>query len=236
MLAVVATSLVAFQLTPLPTSSALRAASPVMESRLNNYVLPGPMRPLGNQVMIKLRKADDKTTGGLFVPTQEVEKPKEGTVVMAGPGKAHPETGKLIECPVKEGDLVLLSDFSGEKVDYNGEQHIFTDADSILGSFEGQNPTISAFKPSRNLVVLAVSEQETETSTGIALAGLDEEEANSGEVVAVGPGLYAANGDLLAVSVASGESVMYARYGAADATIDGKPYKIVAENDCLVKW
>ena len=82
--------------------------------------------------MVKLRKVDDKTTGGLFVPTTEIEKPKEGTIVLAGPGKANPETGALIDCPVKDGDLVMLSDYSGEKVDYNNEQHIFTDADTLL--------------------------------------------------------------------------------------------------------
>ena len=119
----------AYQLTPssLPARPDARAPAPAMETRLNNYVLPGPMRPLGNQVMVKLRKLDDKTTGGLFVPTADTEKPKEGIVVLAGPGSRHPDTGALVECPVKEGDLVLLSDYAGEKVDYNGESHIFCD-------------------------------------------------------------------------------------------------------------
>ena len=56
-----------------------------------------------------------------------------GVVVAAGPGKQHPETGKLMPCPVKEGELVLLSDFVGENVDYNGEKHIFVDADTCSG-------------------------------------------------------------------------------------------------------
>ena len=41
-----------YQLAPaVPPTSARRAATPLMEeARLNNYVLPGPMTPLGNQV------------------------------------------------------------------------------------------------------------------------------------------------------------------------------------------
>lgn len=226
----------AFQLAPVRHVNSARPCIVMEEARLNNYVLPGPMTPLGNQVMVKVRKTDDKTTGGLFVPTQEVEKPKEGTIVMAGPGRAHPETGAMMSCPVKEGDFVLLSDFAGEKVDYNGEQHIFCDADSLLGVFDDTSLSVASFKPLGDLVMVVSAEQETETSTGIALAGLEEEEGNSGEVVAVGPGRYAANGDLLAPSVAPGDSVMYARRSGTEATVEGKKYTIVSEEYCLVKW
>jgi len=236
-LLVTSLSLLAYQLTPLRPHGDARAPAPSMEeTRLNNYVLPGPMTPLGNQVMIKLRKADDKTTGGLFVPTGEVETPKEGGVVLAGPGRAHPETGEMIACPVKEGDLVLLSEFTGEKVDYNGAQHIFCDADSLLGSFDGEKVEVSAFKPLSDLLMVQLAEQETATSTGIALAGLEEEDSNSGVVVAVGPGRYAANGDLVPPTVKPGESVMYGRRRGCEVTIDGKKYVVVSQEDCLCKW
>lgn len=76
---------------------------------------------------MKLRRAEDKTGGGLFLATEEAERPKEGVVVAAGPGLPHPDTGKLLENPLKEGDLVLLSDFSGEKVDYNDQSHVRAD-------------------------------------------------------------------------------------------------------------
>ena len=161
--------------------------------------------------MIKMRKADDKTTGGLFVPTGEVAVPKEGSVVLAGPGRTNPQNGDMMECPVKVGDLVLLSEYTGEKIDYNNEQHIFCDADSLLGSFSGGSPTADAFNPLGDLIMVEMAEQETSTTTGIALAGLEEEESNSGKVVKVGPGRYAANGKLVAPTVTPGESVMFGR-------------------------
>ena len=217
--------------------------------------------------MVKLRKVDDKTTGGLFVPTADVEKPKEGTVVLAGPGKHHATTGSMVECPVKVGDLVLLSDYAGEKVDYNGEQHvrapprrvsrvprakrtfdthrmfvilwrrqIFCDADRLLGFFEGQSLDSATFKPLGDLVMVATADQETETSTGIALAGLDEEEGNSGAVVAVGPGKCADSGQLLPPSVAVGDSVMYVRRAGCEVTVADKQFVVVSESQCLAKW
>ena len=156
--------------------------------------------------------------------------------MLAGPGKAHPATGAMMDCPVKVGDLVLLSDFVGEKVDYNGEQHIFCDADSLLGAFAGQSLAVETFKPLGDRLMVAVANQETETTTGIALAGLDEEESNSGEVVAVGDGRYAENGKLVAPEVASGNSVMYNSRAGQDVTIEGKSYVVVSEDDCIVKW
>ena len=91
-----------------------------------------------------MRKLEEKTGGGLFVPTGESEQPKEGYVVAAGPGQVDRETGELIECPVSEGDLVLLSDFTGEKIEYNGEKHIFVDAGGLLGKFSVSNAHLSA--------------------------------------------------------------------------------------------
>jgi len=89
---------------------------------------------------------------------------------------------------------------------------MFMDADSILGKFEDNALAIDKFTPLFDNLLVQLAEQETSTSTGIALAGLEEEEANSGAVVAVGSGVYAANGDLLPPSVSPGDSVMYSRY------------------------
>jgi len=204
--------------------------------QINNYALPGPLTPLGNQVLVKLRKVDDKTSGGLFVPTEEVEKPKEGVVVLVGPGKALPMTGVTQECPVKVGDVVLLQDTSGEKVDYDGESHIFCDADQLLGAFSDEQLTVASFEPLGDLLMVEGAYQETETSTGIALAGLDEEDGNSGEVVAVGPGRRLDNGELLPPSVTVGDSVMYASRAGAEVVVEGKKFVVGSDGQCLCVW
>jgi len=228
--------LLSYQLNRVAPPQHARAPAVSMEYRLNNYVLPGPLQPLNNQALIKVRKVDETTTGGLFVPTADTEKPKEGTVIAAGPGSVHPTTGTLLPCPVKEGDVVLLSDYTGENVDYCGQKHLFVDANTLLGSFDGGSLTVSAFKPIANNIMVAMAEAVTETTTGIALAGMEEDDSNQGEVVAVGPGKTAANGDVVETPVATGESVMFARYSGAEATVEGKRFKIVSADSCLAKW
>jgi len=227
----------AYQLGPafLPAPHA-RASSLSMEYRLNNYILPGPMQPLGNQVLVKLRRAEDKTGGGLFLATGEAEKPKEGVVVAAGPGLPHPDTGKLLENPLKEGDLVLLSDFSGEKVDYNDQKHLFIDANNVLGCFTDSSMTVATFKPLGDRVMVEMPEAVKETTTGIALAGMEDEDGNQGVVTAVGPGKLDSSGSLVTPTISVGESVLYKGYTGADATVDGRQFKIVFEGDCLAKW
>eukprot|EP00322_Chrysochromulina_rotalis_P015954 CAMPEP_0115840770 /NCGR_PEP_ID=MMETSP0287-20121206/6942_1 /TAXON_ID=412157 /ORGANISM="Chrysochromulina rotalis, Strain UIO044" /LENGTH=208 /DNA_ID=CAMNT_0003294391 /DNA_START=121 /DNA_END=747 /DNA_ORIENTATION=- len=206
------------------------------EYRLNNYILPGPVKPVGNQVLVKMRKLEEKTGGGLFVPTADTEKPKEGIVVASGPGRVNAESGELIPNPVSEGDLVLLSDFTGEKVEYNGEKHIFVEADGLLGKFEGGKVTASSFTPIADRVLVAVAEAEKETSTGIALALDDDDDEFAGEVVAVGAGKYLTNGQQKAVDITTGNNVMYKRHTGHNAKMDGKSFKIVFENDCIAKW
>ena len=190
-----------------------------------------------SQVLVKLRKSAETTTGGLFVAGSETEKPKEGIVVAAGPGRTDPVTGKTLPCPVGEGDLVLLTDFTGEKVDYNQEGHLFVDANNLLGSFDNKEMTAKAFKPIGDNILVEVAEAIQETATGIALAGGDEEEEdNSGVVAAAGPGRYSHNGDLIQIAVQPGDNVMYARRAGAEATIEDKKYMVVSERYCLAKW
>jgi chaperonin GroES len=148
----------------------------------------------------------------------------------------HPETGELIECPVKAGDTVLISDYVGEKVEYNGEKHIFIDANSLLGVFDGGKITVDGFAPLGDRVLVAVAEAATQTTTGIALSVDEDEDGNQGQVVSVGPGARAANGKLNPVDISPGESVMYMRRAGSDAKLDGKKYKIVSESECVAKW
>ena len=194
------------------------------------------MNALNNQVLVKPRAVQETTGGGLFVPTSEIEKPKEGVVVSAGPGKTHPDTGNVLPCPVKEGDLVLMSDYVGENVDYNGEKHIFVDGDTLLGVYADKKLTIDAFEPLGDRVLVEIAEQATETTTGIALAGAEDEEANTGTVAAVGSGKFQPNGEKKAVGIKAGENVMYARYVGCETSLEGKRFMIVQEKDCLAKW
>jgi len=205
-------------------------------SEFCSYMLDKPVAPLNNQVLIKLRKMQEQTGGGLFVPTAEVEKPKEGLVVAAGPGRYHSETGKLMPCPVKEGELVLLADFVGEKVDYDGEKHLFVDGESLLGVFENKELTAEAFRPLGDRVMVEIESKPTETTTGIALSLDEEDDPNQGTVTAVGAGKMQPSGEVKPVGVEAGCNILFTRYTGSEAEMGGKRYKIVEEKDLLAAW
>jgi len=92
------------------------------------------IRPLGNRVLIKRTKAA-QTKNGIFLPDSAQEKPKEGTVVSAGPGKTN-DDGSRDKMSVKPGDKVLFSAYAGTEVKQSKEQdaeYIIMSEDDILG-------------------------------------------------------------------------------------------------------
>jgi chaperonin GroES len=91
------------------------------------------IKPLGNRVLIQRSKAQT-TKGGILLPDTAQEKPKEGTVVAVGPGKAN-ESGKIETLQVKVGDRVLFSSYAGTEVKSleNEEEYLILAEDDILG-------------------------------------------------------------------------------------------------------
>ncbi len=51
-------------------------------------------KPLRDRVFVRYSSEEDKTSGGLFIPDTEKEKPQRGTVVAVGPGRIT-DDGKL---------------------------------------------------------------------------------------------------------------------------------------------
>mmetsp|Transcript_3310 Transcript_3310/g.10711 ORF Transcript_3310/g.10711 Transcript_3310/m.10711 type:complete len:239 (+) Transcript_3310:40-756(+) len=219
-----------------PTAASARRGAPAMQYSLNNYPLPGPLSPVYNQALVKLSRSDETTTGGLFLAAEEKEKPREGVVVEAGPGRVHPDTGATLPTAVKSGDLVLLGEFAGEKVDYNGASHQFVSDDGILGTFKGGVVQADTFCPLRDRLLVRLAEAQSETSSGIALATGDDEAATQGEVVAAGPGRMTSAGEVVPVGISAGEHVLFGKYAGADVSLPGGKFKVVHASDCLAKW
>lgn len=91
------------------------------------------IKPLGNRVLIKRSKAQT-TKGGILLPDSAQEKPKEGVVVSAGPGKIDDE-GRVTPMSVKVGDRVLFSSYSGTEVKgiEGDEEMLIINEDDLLG-------------------------------------------------------------------------------------------------------
>ena len=94
-------------------------------------------RPLGDRVVVRRIKEDQKTAGGIIIPDSAKEKPQEGEVLSIGPG-ARDEQGKLHPLDVAVGDRILFGKWSGTEVKLDGEDLLIMKESDILGVLEGR--------------------------------------------------------------------------------------------------
>jgi chaperonin GroES len=94
-------------------------------------------RPLGDRVLVRRVKEEEKTKGGIIIPDTAKEKPQEGEIVAVGPG-ARDEQGKIQPLDVKVGDRILFGKWSGTEVQIGGEELLIMKESDVLGVLEGQ--------------------------------------------------------------------------------------------------
>ena len=94
-------------------------------------------RPLGDRVVVRRVKEDQKTPGGSIIPDRAQEKPMEGEVIAVGPG-ARDEAGKLVPLDVKANDRILFGKWSGTEVKLDGEELLIMKESDIMGIIEGR--------------------------------------------------------------------------------------------------
>lgn len=75
-------------------------------------------------------------------------------------------------------------------------------------------------KPLGDKVVVKALAQEEKTKSGIVLPDSAKEKPQQGEVIAVGPGKVAENGQRIPMDVKVGDKVIYSKYGGTEIKID----------------
>ena len=89
------------------------------------------LRPLYDNVLVQRADAEEKTAGGLFLPSAAQEKQVYGFVKAIGKGKVLKD-GSLREPAVKVGDKVLLAKWGGNEIKYNGEEYLILKESELL--------------------------------------------------------------------------------------------------------
>ena len=84
------------------------------------------LKPLADRVVIEPKEAETKTASGIFIPDTAKEKPQQGTVVAAGPGK------KDEAMEVKVGDVVLYGKYAGTEVTVDEKKYLIVKQSDIL--------------------------------------------------------------------------------------------------------
>ena len=93
------------------------------------------LRPLGDRVVIQPTPREEMTKSGIVLPDTAKEKPQEGKVIAAGPGRLTDE-GKREPMDVKEGDTVLYAKYAGTEFKVEGDELLIVSQKDILAIVE----------------------------------------------------------------------------------------------------
>jgi chaperonin GroES len=89
------------------------------------------LRPLGDRVVIEPTPREEMTKSGLVLPDTAKEKPQEGKIIAAGPGKIN-DDGKREPMDVKQGDKVLYAKYAGTEFKIDGDEFLIVSQKDIL--------------------------------------------------------------------------------------------------------
>jgi len=102
---------------------------------------------VGDRVLIRLKKPNEKTGSGLYLPPgiQEKERVQQGYIIKIGPGYPIPmlvedhepwmeseEKVRYVPLQAKEGDLAIFLQNGSHEVIYEGEKYYIVSQNSIL--------------------------------------------------------------------------------------------------------
>jgi len=93
------------------------------------------VRPLEDRVVVRPTQAEERTSAGIYLPGSAQEKPMQGEVIAAGPGKTS-EDGKRTPLSVKAGDRVVYGKYSGTEVEIDGEKHVILRESELLAKID----------------------------------------------------------------------------------------------------
>ncbi|KAK3004551.1 hypothetical protein RJ639_019057 [Escallonia herrerae] len=201
------------------------------------------LKPLGDRVLVKVKVAEEKSTGGILLPTTAQTKPQGGEVVAIGEGRL---IGKnQVDISVKIGSEVVYSKYAGTEVLFDGSNHLILKDDDIVGILETDN--VEDLKPLNDRVLIkfrkdfilvrhykqvAVAEQIT--AGGLLLTEATKEKPSIGTVIAVGPGPLDEEGSRKAPSISPGNTVLYSKYAGNDFKgPDGSEYIALRASDVM---
>ncbi|NLO91310.1 MAG: co-chaperone GroES [Elusimicrobia bacterium] len=89
------------------------------------------LQPLGDRVLVKPVEKEEVRKGGIIIPDTAKEKPQEGEIVAAGPGKLG-EDGKRLAMDVKAGDRILYGKYSGTEIKIDDKEYLIMHQEDIL--------------------------------------------------------------------------------------------------------
>ena len=85
------------------------------------------IKPLGKRIVVKPKKEEEKTAGGIYLPeTADKDKPQQGEVIAVGPDFRG----------AKKGDTVIFAKYAGTEIKIDNEDYLVLGKDDVLAVAE----------------------------------------------------------------------------------------------------
>jgi chaperonin GroES len=89
------------------------------------------------------------------------------------------------------------------------------------------------FTPLHDRVVVRRIEGEEKTKGGLIIPDTAKEKPSEGEVIAVGEGARKDSGELIPMTVKSGDRILFGKWSGTEVKLDGEDLLIMKESDIL---
>jgi len=95
------------------------------------------LKPLGDRVIVEPVEKEEETFAGgaLVLPETAKEKPQQGLIIAAGPGRKD-EDGERIPMDVATGQRVLYAKYAGTEIKLDGKKLLILKESDILAIVE----------------------------------------------------------------------------------------------------
>ena len=93
------------------------------------------LKPLADRLVVEPVEQEEVTAGGIILPETAKEKPQQGKVIAAGPGRTD-EDGKRVNMEVKVGDRVLYAKYSGTEIKMDSKKVLILRESDVLAIVE----------------------------------------------------------------------------------------------------
>jgi chaperonin GroES len=90
------------------------------------------LQPLEDRIVVRPNKSEETTASGLVIPDTAKEKPQQGEVLAAGPGRTSEQTGTVLPLGVAVGDTVVYSKYGGTEITIDGEDLLILSSRDVL--------------------------------------------------------------------------------------------------------
>ena len=89
------------------------------------------LKPLEDRLLVEPIEREQTTASGIILPETAKEKPQEGRVLAAGPGRRD-EEGERIPMDVTVGDRILYARYAGTEVKVDGQKLLILRESDVL--------------------------------------------------------------------------------------------------------